>query len=98
MKNSFQNLNKAFDNKIRLGIMSVLSVNSSTTFNDLKEVLEVTDGNLASHIKSLENAGYITVIKSFINRKPNTNYEITPEGANAFEEHLKALEEILKQL
>jgi len=98
MKNSFQNLNKAFDNKIRLGIMSILSVNSSTSFNDLKEVLVVTDGNLASHIKSLENAGYIAVIKSFINRKPNTNYEITPKGVIAFEEHLKALEEILKQL
>ena len=98
MKNSFQNLNKAFDNKIRLGIMSVLSVNSRGSFNHLKEVLEVTDGNLASHLKSLENSGYIAVIKRFKNRKPNTSYEITPEGAAAFENHLKALEEILKQL
>ena len=98
MKNSFQNLNKAFDNKIRLGIMSVLSVNSRSSFNQLKEVLEVTDGNLASHLKSLESAGYISVIKRFKNRKPNTSYEITPEGAEAFENHLKALEEILKQL
>ncbi len=78
--------------------MSVLSVNNRTSFNDLKEVLEVTDGNLASHIKSLENAGYIKVFKSFKNRKPNTNYEITNEGVKAFEDHLKALEEILKQL
>ncbi len=78
--------------------MSVLSVNSRSSFNHLKEVLEVTDGNLASHIKSLEGAGYITVIKSFKNRKPNTNYEITTAGAKAFEDHLKALEEILKQL
>jgi DNA-binding MarR family transcriptional regulator len=98
VKNSFQNLNKAFDNKIRLGIMSVLSVNSRASFNQLKEVLEVTDGNLASHLKSLENAGYIAVIKRFKNRKPNTSYEITPEGTAAFENHLKALEEILKQL
>ncbi|MFV0593640.1 MAG: winged helix-turn-helix domain-containing protein [Draconibacterium sp.] len=98
MKNSFQNLNKAFDNKIRLGIMSVLSVNSRSSFNQLKEVLEVTDGNLASHLKALESAGYIAVNKSFINRKPNTNYEITPSGAAAFESHLQALEEILKQL
>ena len=98
MKNSFQNLNKAFDNKIRLGIMSILSVNTRTSFNDLKEVLEVTDGNLASHIKSLESAGYIKVIKSFKNRKSNTNYEITSNGVKAFEDHLKALEEILKQL
>jgi len=78
--------------------MSVLSVNSRATFNHLKEVLDVTDGNLASHLKSLESAGYISVIKSFKNRKPNTNYEITSSGAEAFETHLKALEEILKQL
>lgn len=78
--------------------MSVLSVNSRASFNHLKEVLEVTDGNLASHLKSLENAGYIKVIKSFKNRKPNTNYEITTSGAEAFDSHLKALEEILKQL
>ena len=98
MKNSFQNLNKAFDNKVRLGIMSVLSVNSRASFNQLKELLEVTDGNLASHLKSLEKEGYIAVIKSFNNRKPNTSYEVTPSGTEAFESHLKALEEILKQL
>ncbi len=78
--------------------MSILSVNAGASFNDLKEVLEVTDGNLASHIKSLETAGYIHVKKSFINRKPNTNYEISATGAAAFETHLQALEEILKQL
>lgn len=98
VKNSFQNLNKAFENKIRLGIMSVLSVNSQASFNHLKEVLEVTDGNLASHLKSLEKEGYISVNKSFKNRKPNTNYNITPSGSEAFDNHLKALEEILKQL
>jgi len=98
VKNSFQNLNKAFDNKIRLGIMSVLSVNSKVSFNDLKELLEVTDGNLASHLKSLEKAGYIKVIKTFKDRKPNTRYEITASGTSAFDSHLKALEEILKQL
>ncbi len=78
--------------------MSVLSVNSRASFNRLKEVLEVTDGNLASHLKSLENTGYISVNKSFNNRKPKTDYEITPSGAAAFESHLQALEEILKQL
>ncbi len=78
--------------------MSVLSINTRASFNHLKEVLEVTDGNLASHLKSLENAGYISVNKSFKNRKPNTNYEITNSGAKAFEQHLQALEEILKQL
>lgn len=98
VKNSFQNLNKAFDNKIRLGIMSVLSVNSRASFNHLKEVLEVTDGNLASHLKSLEKEDYISVNKTFKNRKPNTSYEVTPSGAKAFDNHLKALEDILKQL
>lgn len=98
MKNSFQKLNKAFENKIRLGIMSILSVNDQASFNHLKEVLEITDGNLASHIKSLEKDGYISVRKSFKNRKPNTNYKITDSGAKAFDNHLKALEDILKQL
>lgn len=78
--------------------MSVLSVNSKVSFNDLKELLEVTDGNLASHLKSLEKAGYIKVIKTFKDRKPYTRYEITASGASAFDSHLKALEEILKQL
>ena len=98
MKSSFQNLNKAFENKIRLGIMSVLSVNSRASFNDLKEMLELTDGNLASHLKSLESSGYIKVIKSFVDRKPNTKYEITDSGAAAFESHIKALEDLLKQI
>ncbi|WP_340114126.1 winged helix-turn-helix domain-containing protein [Maribellus mangrovi] len=98
MKSSFQNLNKAFENKIRLGIMSVLSVNARASFNDLKEMLELTDGNLASHLKTLEHAGYIAVIKTFVDRKPNTKYEITDTGAAAFESHIKALEEILKQI
>jgi len=98
VKNSFQNLNKAFDNKTRLGIMSILSVNSRVSFNYLKETLEVTDGNLASHLKALEKEGYIAVIKAFKNRKPNTTYEITPPGSTVFDSHIKALEDILKQL
>ncbi|PIF02337.1 MAG: transcriptional regulator [Draconibacterium sp.] len=98
MENLFQQLDKAFDNKTRLGIMSVLSVNSSASFNHLKEVLEITDGNLASHLKSLENAGYITVKKRFKNRKPHTRYEITPAGTKAFDLHLKTLEKIIQQL
>jgi DNA-binding MarR family transcriptional regulator len=98
VKNIIQNLDKAFDNKIRLGIMSVLSVNSRATFNQLKEELELTDGNLASHLKALEKAEYVSVTKTFNDRKPNTSYEITEGGKAAFERHLLALEEILKQL
>ena len=98
MKNIIQNLDKAFDSKIRLGIMSVLSVNSKATFNLLKEMLEITDGNLASHLKSLEKAAYVSVTKTFADRKPNTSYEITEAGKAAFERHLQALEDILKQI
>jgi DNA-binding MarR family transcriptional regulator len=97
VKELFQQLNKAFDNKIRLGIMSVISVNRSATFNELKELLDLTDGNLASHIKKLEEHEYITVHKSFFGRKPNTVYEVTAEGRAAFDVHLKALEAILNQ-
>jgi DNA-binding MarR family transcriptional regulator len=97
VKELLQQLNKAFDNKIRLGVMSVISVNRSATFNDLKELLDLTDGNLASHIKKLEELGYISVHKSFFERKPNTVYQITEEGKTAFEQHLKALEAILNQ-
>ncbi len=77
--------------------MSVLLVNSKSTFNHLKELLEITDGNLASHLKSLEKAEYIAVTKTFTDRKPNTSYEITEAGKVAFERHLQALEDILKQ-
>jgi len=95
--NLFQNLDKAFENKIRLGTMSILLVNTKVTFNYLKEALDVTDGNLASHVKTLEKSGYIKVYKSFSQRKPKTTYEITEKGREAFEKHLSALEEILKQ-
>ena len=97
MKNLIQNLDKAFDNKARLGIMAVLTVNSSLSFNDLKDLLELTDGNLASHLKALETAEYLSVRKSFIGRKPNTTYEITETGKEAFENHIEALEKLIKQ-
>jgi DNA-binding PadR family transcriptional regulator len=90
------NLNKVFDSRIRLGIMSILSVNDSADFNTMKELLELTDGNLASHLRTLENEGYIHSIKKFIGRKPNTSYEITGTGNHAFKEHLNALEKLIK--
>lgn len=91
-----ESLNKAFDHRIRLGIMSVLMVNDELTFNHLKELLKITDGNLASHIKSLEDAGYITVYKGFIGRKSSTSYSVTPKGRVAFRQHLDALEKLIK--
>ncbi|RNC83016.1 MAG: transcriptional regulator [Balneola sp.] len=95
MKGSFVELHKAFESRIRLGIMSALAVNDTLDFNALKEFLDVTDGNLATHIKKLEQAGFIGIEKSFVDRKPNTRYFITQEGKEAFEDHLKALESII---
>lgn len=95
MKELLQDLNKAFENKIRLGIMSALVVNDHLNFNQLKELLGVTDGNLASHLKSLEKSDYIKVKKSFIERKPNTQYSATEQGLDAFRKHIKAIEKLL---
>ena len=79
MKNILSKLNKAFESRIRLGIMSILSVNESADFNTMKQLMELTDGNLASHLKALEALGYIQSVKQFIGRKPNTQYSITEE-------------------
>jgi DNA-binding MarR family transcriptional regulator len=96
MKNIIQNINKTFDHRIRLGIMSVLMVNESINFNELKEILGVTDGNLASHIKALEIEKYIDITKQFIGKKPNTTYQATEIGKKSFQEHLEALEKLIK--
>lgn len=96
MNNIIANLNKAFESRVRLGIMSILLVNESTDFNAIKELLELTDGNLASHLKALEGMSYIQSSKQFIGRKPNTKYSMTESGKVAFENHLKALEAFIK--
>lgn len=96
MKISIDGLHKAFENRIRLGIMSSLAVNDMLDFNALKEFLGVTDGNLASHLKALEKECYVKVEKTFIGRKPNTKYSITREGRAAFESHLRALEKLIR--
>lgn len=95
MKITISNLNKLFENRVRLGIMSVLIINDSYDFNNLKETLGVTDGNLASHLKALEENDLIKVNKQFIGRKPNTSYSITKTGANLFRTHINALEDII---
>ena len=96
--NPIEKLNKIFDHRIRLGIMSALMVNEDVNFNFLKQLLDVTDGNLASHIKPLEENKYIKVNKSFIGKKTNTIYTITKLGEKAFREHLTALEDMIKGL
>lgn len=95
MKNPIQNLQKVFDSRIRLGIMSALMVNDSLDFNALKELLGLTDGNLASHLKALESQEIIIVSKQFIGRKPSTTYTATEAGRNLFRQHLAALEELI---
>jgi DNA-binding HxlR family transcriptional regulator len=97
MKEAISRLNKLFENRVRLGIMSVLIVNDSYDFISLKETLGVTDGNLASHLKALEENALITVNKQFIGRRPNTSYSITETGASLFRDHIKALEDIIKK-
>jgi DNA-binding MarR family transcriptional regulator len=97
VKNPFENLDKVLEHRTRLQIMSVLMANDGYEFNALKDLLHVTDGNLASNIKALEREKYISVSKSFIDRKPNTKYKITERGRSAFKKHLDALEAVLKQ-
>ncbi|WP_375578343.1 transcriptional regulator [Marivirga tractuosa] len=95
MKNILNSLDKAFENKVRLGIMSVLMVNDKIDFISLKDLLGVTDGNLASHLKNLEKKEYISFEKDFVDRKPNTTYKATLAGKNAFKAHIDAIEKLL---
>lgn len=98
MKNPIENLNKIFDSRIRLGIMSALMVNNEVSYNELKELMQVTDGNLASHLKTLEDTGYVKMRKGFIGRKTNTTYTITKTGEKAFKTHIEALEKMIKNI
>ena len=95
MKNPISNLQKVFDSRIRLGIMSALMVNDTLGFNDLKELLGLTDGNLASHLKALEQQEIIVVSKQFVGRKPSTTYKATESGRDLFRRHLAALEDLI---
>lgn len=97
MKDILVNINKLFESKVRLGIMSMLLVNESVDFNSLKQHLDLTDGNLASHITALEKSKYIKVNKSFIGKKPNTTYSVSAAGRRAFNEHLDALEQLINR-
>ncbi|MCW3074333.1 MAG: transcriptional regulator [Flaviaesturariibacter sp.] len=96
VNNPISGLNKIFDNRIRLGVMSILMVNDEISFNDLKALLEVTDGNLATHLVTLETEGFLKVHKGFIGRKTNTTYAITKGGQKAFTDHVTALEKMIK--
>ncbi len=77
--------------------MSILMVNETVDFASIKEQLQLTDGNIASHITALEKLDYIQVTKQFIGKKPNTSYSATPAGKKAFSEHLDALEKLISK-
>ncbi len=91
-------LNKAFESRVRLGIMSILMVNDWMDYKAFKEQLNLTDGNLASHIGGLEKLEYITVRKRFIGKKTNTSYKITALGKREFQSHINALEKLLNSI
>ena len=92
------NINKALESRVRLGVMSVLMVNDWMDFNSVKELLEVTDGNLSSHITALEKLNYIEIRKEFVGKRPKTSYRVTQGGRKAFQDHLNALENLLNGL
>jgi DNA-binding MarR family transcriptional regulator len=97
VKNYIAALNKAFESRVRLGIMSILLVNEVVDFGTLKEQLQLTDGNMASHLAALEKAEYISITKQFVGKKPNTTYTVTAEGKKAFSAHLDVLEQLIQK-
>ncbi len=96
MKDFITSLDKGFESRVRLGIMSILVVNDSVDFNTLKEQLNISDGNIASHITALEKLNYLEVKKQFIGKKPNTSYKVTQQGSKAIKNHLDTLEKLIK--
>ena len=97
MRNFIENLNKAFESRVRLGIMSILMVNETVDFGMLKAQLQITDGNMASHLSALEKLKYIEITKQFIGKKPNTSYAASALGKKAFSDHLDALEQLINK-
>jgi DNA-binding MarR family transcriptional regulator len=96
MKNPFDHLDRILEHRVRLQIMGVLTTNDSFDFVSLKDLLQTSDGNLATHLKALEREKYILVQKSFVDRKPNTRYKVTDRGRQAFRKHLEAMEEVIR--
>ena len=82
--------------RVRLAIVSALAVNEALSFNDLKKLLEITDGNLSVHARKLENAGYVKCTKSFVGRQPRTEFKLTVAGRQALEGYLAGLESVIR--
>ena len=91
-----QKLDRLVHERLRLGILSALSVNQVLTFNDLKRLLETTDGNLSVHARKLEEADYIVCTKSFDGRLPKTEYRLTASGRKALERYLNHMEALIR--
>ncbi len=91
-------LDRLIHERLRLGIVSALAANESLTFNDLKSLMDTTDGNLSVHARKLEDAGYIAVTKSFEDRLPKTEYKLTAAGQRALESYLSHMESIIEQM
>lgn len=89
-------LNKDFESRVRLGMLSVLMVNEWVDFNEMKQLLKVTDGNLASHSNALEKKEYLEIKKEFVGKKPRTSYKATALGKQVFKKHLDALEKLMR--
>jgi DNA-binding MarR family transcriptional regulator len=92
------NLDRLIHERMRLGIVSALAANESLTFNDLKSLMNTTDGNLSVHARKLEDAGYIAVTKSFEDRLPKTEYKLTVAGQRALESYLSHMETLIEQM
>ena len=92
----FNQLNKAFESRVRLGVMSVLMVNDWVSYSEMKELLSLTDGNLASHITALDKLDFIEIEKKFVGKKPQTSYKATKLGKIEFEKHIDGLEKLLR--
>jgi DNA-binding MarR family transcriptional regulator len=88
-------LDRVIHERVRLGIVAALAANEALTFNDLKKLLELTDGNLSVHARRLEEAGYIVCTKGYEGRVPKTEYKITATGRRAFDKYLKHMEALL---
>lgn len=95
MKEILKQMDKVFDSRVRVGIMALLLVNEWIDFNALKQRLGITDGNLASHISALEKKGYLLIRKQFVGKRPNTTYNITDKGKEAFARYVNALKELI---
>lgn len=96
MKEALDKLNKVFESKVRLGVMSLLMVEPWVHYSHIKKTLSLSDGNLATHLKVLRTHEFISEKKEFINRKPHTTYQATEKGKQAFQDHLDALEAIIR--